>query len=124
MTVDFWFNTRPAGLIGSSAWVLSAFLVLLLAMAIFFNIIKNRKRNFYNKIWNRLALFSTTNFIVGMFLLFFTYETIPFLSMRFWFLLWGLGMLVWLIFIFKVLKEIPKIKEEMAKEAEYKKYIP
>jgi hypothetical protein len=124
MTIDFWFNARPGNLISSSLWLFSAFLVLLLAMAIFFNIIKNRKRNLYNKIWNRLASFSTANLIIGLFLLFFVYETVPFLSMRLWFLLWGLGMAVWLFFIIKIIKDIPSIKEKMAKEDEYKKYIP
>ncbi|MCK5510685.1 hypothetical protein KAI65_04060, partial [Candidatus Parcubacteria bacterium] len=100
------------------------FLISLLIGAVFFKILKNRKRNLYNKIWSKLHLFSLSNLIIGLFLLFFSYELLPFLSMRLWLLLWGLGMIVWLAFIFKIFNEIPKIKEKMAKEDEYKKYLP
>ena len=89
-----------------------------------FKILKNRKRNLYNKIWNKLHFFSFTNLIIGLVLLFFGYETLPFLSMRFFVLLWGIGMIVWLMFIFKIFNEIPRIKEKMAKEDQYKKYLP
>ena len=64
------------------------------------------------------------NFFVGLILLFFSHELIPFLSARFWFLLWGLGIAVWLVFIFKALVAIPKKKKQIEKEREYKKYIP
>jgi hypothetical protein len=65
-----------------------------------------------------------TNLIIGIFFLFFTFELIPLLSARFWFLLWGIGILIWLSFIGRAVTKIPKLREEMAKEEVYKKYIP
>ncbi|MCK5320074.1 hypothetical protein KAJ61_01655 [Candidatus Parcubacteria bacterium] len=124
LKLSFWFNMTPGNLTEGALRLIVIFLISLLIGAVFFKILKNRKRNLYNKIWSKLHLFSLSNLIIGLFLLFFSYELLPFLSMRLWLLLWGLGMIVWLALIFKVFNEIPKIKEKMAKEDEYKKYLP
>lgn len=68
--------------------------------------------------------FFFSNFIIGLFMLFFSYEMIPFLSTRVLYLLWLVMMLVWLGFILRDLAKIPKLIEEKKKEHEYKKYIP
>ena len=99
-------------------------LVVLFAATVFFVLLKNKKRNLYNRIWQKLYFFSISNFIIGLILFFFAYELLPFLSMRFWFLLWWIGMAIWLGFILRIVKEIPKIKEQRIKEDEFKKYIP
>ncbi|MCX6795922.1 MAG: hypothetical protein NTW06_00290, partial [Candidatus Falkowbacteria bacterium] len=65
-----------------------------------------------------------TNLAIGLLLLFFTYELLPFLSTRILFLIWGIGMLIWLYFIARNLIEIPSLRKERAKEKEYHKYIP
>ena len=124
LKLSFWFNMTPGNLTQGALRLIVVSLIGLLIGAVFFKILKNRKRNLYNKIWSKLHLFSLSNLIIGLFLLFFSYELLPFLSMRLWLLLWGLGMIVWLAFIFKIFNEIPKIKEKMAKEDEYKKYLP
>ena len=124
LTIHFWFNMAPGSLIQGTFIFIIVFLISLFIAAVVFKILKNRKRNLYNKIWNKLHFFSLSNLIIGLILLFFSYEMLPFLSMRFWFLLWAIGMIVWLVFIFKVLNEIPKVKAKMDKEDEYKKYLP
>jgi len=124
LKLSFWLNMTPGNLTQGALRLIVIFLISLFIGAIFFKILKNRKRNLYNKIWSKLHLFSLSNLIIGLFLLFFSYELLPFLSMRLWLLLWGLGMIVWLALIFKIFNEIPKIKEKMAKEDEYKKYLP
>ncbi len=124
LKLSFWFNMTPGSLTQGTLRLIVVFLISLFIGAVFFKILKNRKRNLYNKIWNKLHLFSLSNLIVGLFLLFFSYELLPFLSMRFWLLLWGISMIVWLVFIFRIFNEIPKIKEKMVKEDEYKKYLP
>jgi len=62
--------------------------------------------------------------IISLILLFFNHERISFFSARFWFLVWGIEMIIWLVFIIKKLKEIPKLREQLVKEKEYNKYIP
>ncbi len=124
LKLNFWLSMNPGGLTQGVIRVIIVFLISLFVAVVVLKLLKNRKRNLYNKIWNKLYFFSFTNLIIGLVLLFFSYEMLPFLSMRLWFLLWGASMIVWLVFILKVLNEIPKVKEKMAKEDEYKKYLP
>ncbi len=123
-SLNLWLNTRPGSLQPEFQKFLVIFLFSLLVLTIVFSILKNRKRSLINKIWQKLALFSLSNFIIGLLIMFFTYELIPFLSMRLWFLLWGIGIVVWLFFIIKTYLKIPEIKEKIAKEEEYKKSLP
>lgn len=123
-TLKMWFNMQPGILTRGAMIAIIGLLVVLFAATVFFVLLKNKKRNLYNRIWQKLYFFSISNFIIGLILFFFAYELLPFLSMRFWFLLWWTGMAIWLGFILRIVKEIPKIKEQRIKEDEFKKYIP
>lgn len=78
----------------------------------------------YSSFWSGLYTFFLTNTIIGLLLTFFNYEMVPFLSARFWFLLWVISMLVWLYFIYRVAAKIPAKRAQMEKEKEFRKYIP
>lgn len=123
--LKYWLNIRPGNLETSAQNTFIVLLVILLAtgLAIHWYFVK-RKSGLYVKLWKKIRTFSFTNLVIGLLLLFFTYEYIPFLSARILFLFWGIGMIVWLGFIAHELKEIPKIKEARAKEEEFKKYVP
>lgn len=123
ITLNYWFNMRAGELTSTAQWFLISFIVIL-AISYISSHIYSKKKGLYFKIANRIKSFSMTNFIIGSALLFFTYETIPFLSMRFWFMAWFVSMVIWLIFIIKNLLQIPKLKEALEKEREFKKYIP
>ncbi|KKR22060.1 MAG: hypothetical protein UT48_C0001G0073 [Parcubacteria group bacterium GW2011_GWE2_39_37] len=122
-TLDFWFNIRPGELLGSSLKALVLLVILLVAATLVSGSLKKRK-GLYRKTWERLFNFFTTNAVIGLLLLFFTYETVLFLSARFWFLLWALEIIVWLGFIYKQAKELPKLKEQREAENKYKQYLP
>jgi len=125
LSYKFWFNLRPGSFAGLYQNVLIIFVLSLIVLAVIFAFIKSRnKKNLYRRFWNSLYFFSLTNAIVGGIILFFAYEMVPFLSARFWFLLCGVEMLVWLFFIAKELYLIPKKKNKLKQENEYKKYIP
>lgn len=123
LNFSFWFNSRP-GNIGvlalSSILVIVGVCLLLCVLAAFMK----RNRGMYYKIWLRLYNFFLTNMIIGVFVAFFMYESLPILSARVLFLFWGVEFLVWFGFIIRDVIKIPKIKEAKAKEKEYKKYIP
>lgn len=85
---------------------------------------KKDKKGLYNKIYKQLSSLFITNGIFLFFLLLFNYEFAYFLAARFWYLLVGVEMAVWLFFIYKNFSIIPKRREELEKEREYKKYIP
>jgi len=123
--LEYWFNLRPESLTAQGQRNFFIFIIILAIFTFIFIILKSRfKRGLFNRIWKKLYSFNLTNLIIGLFLFFFFYESIPFLSARFWLLTWWLSMIVWIYFIVKELVKIPKIKEELAKEKEFKKYIP
>lgn len=124
LTVGYWINMRPETLSPLGFKLLGMFLGGLAVFAFISYLLKTRKRGLYFKIWRNLQTLCLTNLFIGLMLLFFSYESLPFLAMRLWFLLWGLGILAWLGFILKVLMTIPKEKKKMSKEKEFKKYIP
>ena len=68
--------------------------------------------------------FFLTNAGLGLLLIFFNYEMVPFLSARFWLLLWAVSMLVWIFFIYRIVIKIPEKRERLEKEKEFKRYIP
>ncbi|MEA3398788.1 MAG: hypothetical protein U9R06_03545 [Patescibacteria group bacterium] len=124
-SLSYWTNMRPGELGMYAQFFFVGFVVvLLLVYFLCWTIKKQKRKSLYNRIWRKISSFSLANFIISLFLLFFVYENLPFLSMRLWFLLWVAGMLVWLYFIIKEILKIPNIKEEMAKEEEFNKYIP
>jgi hypothetical protein len=122
-TLNYWLNIRPGNLEASAQKIFLVFLLILVITSILAFIFKDKK-GLYTKVWKSLQSFGLTNLAIGLLLLFFTYEMLPILSTRLLFLMWGVGMLVWIYFIAKKVIEIPKIKEEKAKEKEFSKYIP
>jgi len=122
-TLKYWFGINAGSLEPVAQKVFVVFLVLLLALAIYSKY-RKREKGTYLRIWTKMASFGTTNLIIGIFLLFFTYEAVAFLSARFWFLLWLASMIIWLNFVYKDYKKIPELLDKRKKEEEFKKYIP
>lgn len=125
LTLKLWFGMRPGALMPHYQNYFIILIALLAILTIISGFIKIRnKNNPYNKFWAGIYCFLFTNTAISLVLLFFTYEAIPLLSSRFWFLLWAIEMLIWLFFLIKKLKIIPEKQKQLKKEKEYKKYIP
>ena len=123
LSVKLWFNLRPGSLTPFALKIIIIFIFLLAVFSFVFYLLKLKKQRLLFQIWAKLYLFSLSNFIIGLFLLFFAYELVPFLSARIWMLLWGISMLAWLIFIGLAIARLPKIKKDIAKKSEYEKYF-
>jgi len=125
LSLSFWIELRPGLLSPFVFRGLIVFLVALLAGIIIFHLLKKQKNTgLYRKIWLSLETFCFGNLIIGLFLLFFAFEQLPFLAMRIWFLLWGIGMAVWVLYIIKQMSKIPDIKKEKEEKDAFQKYIP
>lgn len=125
LTLNFWFDLRPGVFVGLSMKIVLSFICLLIILAIVAGIGKKRwAKSLYAGPWNSFYYFFLTNAIVGLILTFFNYELVPFLSARFWFLLWGISLVIWLFFIYKIIIKIPQKKARLEKEKEFKKYLP
>jgi len=123
LSLHYWTNLRPEALTPLAQKIFIGFLLLLVVAAIIIAIKKNRS-SIYRGWFKKMYSFCVSNTVIGLLLLFFNYEFVPFLSARFWLGLWGLIMIIWLVFILKSLKNIPKIKERAAQDKELKKYLP
>jgi len=122
---DFWFNLRPGLFLGLSLKVILGLILALIILAVVAGIGKKRwAKSLYAELWQSLYYFFLTNAIIGLVLVFFNYEMVPFLSARFWFLLWGISALVWLFFVYRVMVKIPQRKARLEKEKEFNKYVP
>lgn len=125
LTLNFWFSLRPGAFIGPTLKIILGFIFLLIVLALAAGIGKKRwSKSLYTGLWQSLYYFFLTNAIIGLILTFFNYEMVPFLSARFWFLLWGLGLIIWLVFIYRTIIKIPQKKARLEKEKEFNKYIP
>jgi len=125
LTLNFWFDLRPTVFIASSLKIIIGMILLLFILAIISAIGKNRwSKSLYSTFWNNLYFFFLTNAVIGLILTFFNYEMVPFLAARFWLLIWVISMVIWIIFIYKVIVKIPQKKLRLDKEKEFKKYIP
>jgi len=125
LTLNFWFSLRPGVFAGSSLKIVLGFIFLLIIMTMVTGVGKRKwAKSLYAGLWQSLYLFFLTNAIIGLILTFFNYEMVPFLSARFWFLLWAVGLIIWLVFIYRAIVKIPQRKARLEKEKEFKKYIP
>ena len=116
---------RPGALETGAFRAMLVFIVVLAALTFAFYFFKKQKQfGFYKKIFDRLNNLCLANTIIGLFLIFFIFEQLPFLAMRIWLLVWVIGILVWLGFVVNAMLKIPKIKQDKAKEQDYQKYIP
>ena len=115
---------RPGDLPMLAIQVMAGFLLFLIVLAFFSYLIKKRARGPWQKIWQMLNSFAISNIIVGIFLIFFGYERLPFLAMRIWILVWALTMVFWLVLVIRKVIKIRSAQEKIDQEKEYKKYIP
>lgn len=123
LSLSFWFNLRPGSMAQLYSYLLMGLIVLLFILAIIFFVAK-RKKSLYRKMLSNLYDFSVSNAFIGLLLLFFNYEIVPFFSARFWFLLWLIVSVVWLYYTLKELKKIPARKKQLEATDEIKKYLP
>ena len=123
LTLNYWFNLQPEALLPLAQKSLMWLVIILAAAALVIALIKNTG-GIYRGFLKRLYSFCLTNALIGLLLIFFNYETVPFFSARFWLGLWALIMLIWLIVILKKLKTIPVIKKQKEQEQALKKYLP
>lgn len=124
LSYKFWLNMRPADMTPLFNYLfIGAILFFITASAVAW-MMKNRKKNSYTRLWEKLFTFFSTNLFIGLVIMFFNYEQIPFLSARFWFLIWGAGILIWIGYILKYLKTIPEKRKINEEKKEFNKYIP
>lgn len=123
LTLNFWFNSRPESLLPASQKALIGFIVFCFLLWLVC-VLWAKRKNVNRKILKSFASFGLANFILGLLFWFFSFERIPILSAKFWYVIWFAGIATWLYFIYKRYKKIELMKEQAKKEKELKRYIP
>ncbi len=99
-------------------------ILLILAIVSSVALKKNRKKP-VKALWRHLATWLWWSSIIGFLLLFFRYEGVYFLSMRFILLAWILAIIIWGSWILVYYKKgYQKFLAEYAKQKDKEKYIP
>jgi prepilin signal peptidase PulO-like enzyme (type II secretory pathway) len=104
-------------------YIFIALLIFFLISAIISGSIKT-KRKIYNSFWLKFYDFALINLIIGIVFFFFNYQQVPFLSARFWLAIWAILIIIWLFYLIKKLKKIPKEKEKIKEKENFNKYLP
>ena len=124
---SFWFARIPAPLSPFFEKALFAFFGIILILGAVVRIVaSNRKHDrFVKSIFDRVGTCLVSMGFVGVILYFFSYQRIPFLGMRFWFLVWGLFFVAWLGWIlYYACKVVPKERQCLLNRMEQMKYMP
>ena len=124
--IDYLFYPYPAA---GFSWpvriILLAFFVATIIMAIWAGKKSQQATSIYKKAWRKWQIWGWSSGIIGLSLVIFREIDTIYLSSRIWLLLWILAVLVWLGFIIKYWKQtVPAKAQAMAKEAEFKKWLP
>jgi len=123
LSSNFWFSSRPGSLIPLYHNILIGIIILFISLTIFLAFSRKKKLTDL-KLLDKLISFSSLNIFIPLILLFFNFELIPFFSSRFWYILWGVEMVIWLFFIFRYYKTIPEKRKEIEEKKAFNKYIP
>lgn len=127
LSLSFWFKMNPGALMTISRNALIFLILCFLFLTIFFYFKQKttgKSKQFILVVWRGLYNLSLVNMFFALFLFFFCYQQISFFSSRFWFLVWGIEVIVWLFFIFKIYKGIPLKIAQAESSEKYQKYIP
>jgi len=90
-------------------------------------IVSNRheRERYVAAIFAKVGYLLVTMGILGLIWFFFTYEQIPLLGARFWFLVWLLGVVAWVLWILRfTYKQVPSLRQRDKDRIERRKYFP
>ncbi len=127
--LNYWFTLRPdemslAFLIGFLVFFVLVFLGTF-AMVIYKKKKKGALSKPQRKLYDKIQSACATMGLLGLLWLFFAYERVPFLSARFWVLVWLLSMGLWIYVISRYysLEMKPQIKH-LAEKERIEKWLP
>jgi len=101
--------------------------ILIFVLAVVFSVLRQSKRFAapYRRVMQKLAKWCFSFSIVGLILMFFRNQLIPYLGMRAWTMIWFVICAAWFIYILKFLfVNIPKQKKNLRIKEDFEKYLP
>jgi hypothetical protein len=125
---QYWINPRPVPLGPTLVGSIFAFFgwFVIASVGLYF-LARHLKKHDHLKqdLVRRFARVLSTTAVLGYTVLFFSYEQLPVLGMRLWFLLVFVLFTIWMVrAIMFALKEYPRLKRSEVERKRYEKYLP
>ena len=126
LTLSFWFNLDPLPpTLLASRVVFSGFIVLVIAGLVLRLFRHRSQEKLQRALLARVANLLTTMGLLGFIFFFFLYEQINFFGSHFWFLLWLIGVVVWIVTIVRFARiQVPAMRGQQSRQKERAKYLP
>lgn len=128
LTLQFWFDKKPPVMMPvfqqSFFYFFGALVVLSLIITV---LIRPKKKTdpWVAKGFQKVSSWCLTMGIAGLIIFFFSFEQVPFLSMRFWYIVWLIAAVAWLVWVVRFfVKVVPAEKAKIRQKKELEKYIP
>lgn len=122
-----WFTLRPADITGLSGKIVFGFFVLLFVSGIVSRIVAAHKMSdrYLRQLAESISTLLLTMGFLGLLFYFFSFERIQLFGARFWYVLWLIGLIVWIVFLIHLgFKKIPNLREKEIVREQLRKYFP
>ena len=125
--LNYWFTLNPGFLSDPATIACAVFFTLFILGRVVIAFSPKYSSTHLDKpgtlLVKKINTFLVTMGISGYLLLFFAYQMVPILSMRFLFLLWGLAAVIWAYSIWHFYAtDVPRMRSEIEKKAQLGKY--
>lgn len=123
----YWLTMDPpevGGLLGTVVFIV---FVLFFILGIVGHLVAERKGadRFIRTAGHKISSLCVTMGLLGVLLFFFSFEQVRLFGGRFWYPLWIVGVLLWVLLIFRYLKrDIPLMREREAERRAQRQYLP
>ncbi len=127
LTLNLWFGLYPPPMQKGILYFLVIIFALLFLVGVIGKVysLKAKIEKFYRRAISKIGDAFITMGAIGLLLCVFSYEQIPILSMRFFYLVWLIIMLIWAYFLYKYMFiEIPKLLELKKLREQEDKWLP
>ncbi len=126
LSLSFWFNTDPGPFVPWADRFILFFMGVLLLAGIVVSVMARRQAiKDRRHLFQRIAALLCWAGLTGLFLYAFSWQRIPVLDMRLFFVLWLIGYGWWGYVIGRyAFKELPALNAAQAEKAAYEKWLP
>jgi hypothetical protein len=125
---SYWLTIQPPVdvLSGVGRFVFGLFVILFILGIAIRVVSKHREHDAYvEEAFGRAGTMLIVMGLIGAVLYFFSFEQVPLLGARFWYLIWGLGFVFWAGWIVRYVKVvIPEMKAAAKEQHKQDKYLP
>ena len=127
LNLQYWFGNSPPPMAPEWASIFFGVFGAMFLFGLIIRLVASRGKHdrFVAQSFVRLSRLLVVLGVLGIIIVFLSFEQIPFLGSRFWFLIWGLILIIWFGWIVRYLvKVVPKERQAAFERARREQYLP